>query len=58
MIKELKPDESLVSAEYIIALHIADKDLDNLVGTEGMTDEELEKAELDNMKEISCTCHI
>ena len=54
-VKALKPDECLVSAEYIIALHVAEKDLEQLVGNEGMTEEEIEKAELDKMKEIVCT---
>jgi UDP-N-acetylglucosamine diphosphorylase/glucosamine-1-phosphate N-acetyltransferase len=52
-IKSLKPDESLVAEEYIIALHVVEKDLDALDSSE--TDvEEVEKLETDGLTEIPC----
>jgi len=51
-IKNLKPDESLVNKDYIIALHIVEKDLEDVESIESSKVEEVEKRELEGLKEI------
>ncbi len=53
-IKALKPDQSLVSGDYIIALYVAEKELEGLVSDEGINEEDVEKLEMEHMTEIVC----
>lgn len=50
----LKPDESLVSGDYIIALHLVEEDLAEMESIDSTTEEDIEKIEVDRMLEIHC----
>lgn len=54
-INSLKPDESLVAGDYIIALHVVEKDLDDIDSIESSRVEEVEKREVEGLSEITCT---
>lgn len=54
-ILKLQPDQSLVCKDYIIALHVIDKDLDQVDNLESSRVEEVEKREVEGLEEIECT---
>lgn len=54
-ILKLKPDEALVSNEYIIAMHVIEKDLQEVDSIEAPIVEDVEKREVEGLKEIECS---
>jgi UDP-N-acetylglucosamine diphosphorylase/glucosamine-1-phosphate N-acetyltransferase len=55
LIKALKPDESIVCGDYIIALHVVEKDLDDIDSIDASRVEDAEKREVEGLTEIECT---
>ncbi len=53
-INELQPDQSLVYKEYIIAMHVIEKDLDDVDSIDAPIVEDVEKREVEGMHEIEC----
>jgi UDP-N-acetylglucosamine diphosphorylase/glucosamine-1-phosphate N-acetyltransferase len=53
-INELQPDHSLVYKEYIIAMHVIEKDLDDVDSIDAPIVEDAEKREVEGMHEIEC----
>jgi UDP-N-acetylglucosamine diphosphorylase/glucosamine-1-phosphate N-acetyltransferase len=51
-INELKPDQSLVYKEYIIAMHVIEKDLDEVDSVDDPMVEDVEKREVEGQQEI------
>lgn len=54
-IMALEPDQALVCSDYIIALHIIEKDLNDVESLESARVEEVEKREVEGLTEIECT---
>jgi len=53
-ISELKPDQVLVYKDYIIALNVDEKDLEENAVTDSALGEESEKIDLEGLNEIQC----
>ncbi|MEI6123659.1 MAG: GlmU family protein [Bacteroidota bacterium] len=53
-INELKPDQSLVCKDYIIALHVIEKDLIDVNDIEASIVEDVENHEVEGLEEIVC----
>jgi len=53
-IVDLKPDQSLVYKEYIIAMHVIEKDLEDVSNTDANNVEDVEKHEVEGLQEIEC----
>ncbi len=53
-INELKPDQSLVCKDYIIALHIIEKDLEDVNSIDASIVEDVENHEVEGLEEIEC----
>ncbi len=53
-IQALKPDETLTAGDYIIAMHVIEKDLEDVESIESSKVEEVEKGEAPGVTEIEC----
>jgi UDP-N-acetylglucosamine diphosphorylase/glucosamine-1-phosphate N-acetyltransferase len=53
-INALKPDETLISGDYIIAMHVTEKDLEDVESIESSKVEEVEKGEAPGVIEVEC----
>ncbi len=53
-ITELKPDQALVYKEYIIALNVIEKDLDEVNNLDAPIVDDVEKHEVEGLHEIQC----
>ncbi len=53
-INQLQPDQSLVHGDYIIALHVIEKDLDDVNSIDAPIVEDVEKHEVGTLEEIEC----